>query len=146
MFMGHSEMHFFHQSVQNITFWKKAVILHSLNVFFFLISSSAPRAPTHWKKGRILGTGAFGMVYQCYDQDTGMELAVKQVQLGAMNAEVSKVSFHLWKHLLLHSILHILSPTLSWSEYIRSVYANQRLIPIADSPISMTFFQSPTKF
>ncbi|XP_025111373.1 mitogen-activated protein kinase kinase kinase 3-like isoform X2 [Pomacea canaliculata] len=52
--------------------------------------TKSPRAPTHWKKGRILGTGAFGMVYQCYDQDTGMELAVKQVQLGAMNAEVSK--------------------------------------------------------
>lgn len=43
-----------------------------------------------WKKGRLLGSGAFGMVYQCYDQDTGIELAVKQVQLGNMNAEVSK--------------------------------------------------------
>ncbi|KAL8610277.1 hypothetical protein ACOMHN_062009 [Nucella lapillus] len=52
--------------------------------------SKSPRAPTHWKKGRVLGTGAFGMVFQCSDQDTGMELAVKQVQLGAMNAEVSK--------------------------------------------------------
>lgn len=52
--------------------------------------SKSPRAPTHWKKGRILGSGAFGMVYQCYDQDTGIELAVKQVQLGNMNAEVSK--------------------------------------------------------
>ncbi|XP_070187854.1 mitogen-activated protein kinase kinase kinase 2-like [Littorina saxatilis] len=52
--------------------------------------SKSPRAPTHWKKGRVLGTGAFGMVFQCYDSDTGVELAVKQVQLGTMNAEVSK--------------------------------------------------------
>lgn len=52
--------------------------------------SKSPRAPTNWKKGRLLGSGAFGMVYQCYDQDTGIELAVKQVQLGNMNAEVSK--------------------------------------------------------
>ncbi|KAK7502421.1 hypothetical protein BaRGS_00006374 [Batillaria attramentaria] len=52
--------------------------------------SKSPRAPTHWKKGKVLGSGAFGMVYQCYDQDTGIELAVKQVQLGNMNAEVSK--------------------------------------------------------
>lgn len=58
-----------------------------LCVYVFL----APRAPTHWKKGRILGAGAFGVVYQCCDQETGMELAVKQVQLGTMNAEVSKV-------------------------------------------------------
>lgn len=52
--------------------------------------SKSPRAPTHWKLGRKLGSGAFGCVYQCYDQDTGVELAVKQVQLGIMNADVSR--------------------------------------------------------
>ena len=65
----------------------------ALIIFVDIVWLSAPRAPTHWKKGKVLGSGAFGMVYQCMDQDTGMELAVKQVQLGAMNAEVSRVSW-----------------------------------------------------
>lgn len=52
----------------------------------------APRAPTNWKRGRLLGPGAFGEVYLCYDEDSGRELAVKQVQISADNAEVSKVN------------------------------------------------------
>ncbi|XP_052834448.1 mitogen-activated protein kinase kinase kinase 2 [Octopus bimaculoides] len=52
--------------------------------------SKSPRAPTNWKKGRLLGPGAFGEVYLCYDEDSGRELAVKQVQISADNAEVSK--------------------------------------------------------
>lgn len=35
--------------------------------------------PANWKKGRILGSGAFGQVFLCFDTDTGRELAVKQV-------------------------------------------------------------------
>ncbi|CAG5121039.1 unnamed protein product, partial [Candidula unifasciata] len=52
--------------------------------------SKSPRAPTNWKRGRLLGSGAFGEVYLCCDSDSSIELAVKQVQLGALNAEVSK--------------------------------------------------------
>uniref|UniRef100_H0UZM2 mitogen-activated protein kinase kinase kinase n=1 Tax=Cavia porcellus TaxID=10141 RepID=H0UZM2_CAVPO len=42
--------------------------------------SRSPRAPTNWRLGKLLGQGAFGRVYLCYDVDTGRELAVKQVQ------------------------------------------------------------------
>ncbi|CAL1529034.1 unnamed protein product [Lymnaea stagnalis] len=52
--------------------------------------SKSPRAPTNWKRGKLLGSGAFGEVYLCCDSDSSIELAVKQVQLGNMNAEVSK--------------------------------------------------------
>ena len=52
---------------------------------------AAPSAPKNWKKGKLLGAGAFGQVYQCYDEDAGLELAVKQVTLDASNQEVSKV-------------------------------------------------------
>ena len=53
----------------------------------------APRCPINWKKGKQLGVGAFGEVFMCYDVDSGVELAVKQVQLGDLNAETSKVRF-----------------------------------------------------
>lgn len=43
-----------------------------------------------WKRGRILGSGGFGSVYLCYDVDTGVELAVKQVQIYCQSEEVSK--------------------------------------------------------
>ena len=42
---------------------------------------SALYVPRRWKRGRILGSGAFGQVFLCYDIDTGRELAVKQVAL-----------------------------------------------------------------
>jgi hypothetical protein len=50
-----------------------------------------PRAPTNWKKGKILGVGGFGQVFLCYDHDTGREMAVKQVQIFNANDLVSKV-------------------------------------------------------
>lgn len=34
-----------------------------------------------WKKGELLGTGAFGCVYQALNLDTGQLMAVKQVLL-----------------------------------------------------------------
>ncbi|XP_061127907.1 mitogen-activated protein kinase kinase kinase 2 isoform X2 [Syngnathus typhle] len=40
--------------------------------------SRSPRAPTNWRLGKLLGQGAFGRVFLCYDADTGRELAVKQ--------------------------------------------------------------------
>ena len=52
---------------------------------------TAPRAPENWKIGPKLGSGAFGVVYLCFDHETGRELAVKQVKLDGVNAEVSKV-------------------------------------------------------
>uniref|UniRef100_A0A3P9J7H4 Mitogen-activated protein kinase kinase kinase 2 n=1 Tax=Oryzias latipes TaxID=8090 RepID=A0A3P9J7H4_ORYLA len=52
--------------------------------------SAAPRAPTNWRLGKLLGQGAFGRVYLCYDADTGRELAVKQVQFDPESPETSK--------------------------------------------------------
>jgi len=50
-----------------------------------------PVAPTKWKKGRILGVGGFGQVFLCYDEETGRELAVKQVQFFTTREHISKV-------------------------------------------------------
>lgn len=52
----------------------------------------APRAPTNWRLGKLLGQGAFGRVFLCYDADTGRELAVKQVQFDPDSPETSKVN------------------------------------------------------
>lgn len=56
-----------------------------------MIVPPAPRAPTNWRLGKLLGQGAFGRVYLCYDADTGRELAVKQVQFDPESPETSKV-------------------------------------------------------
>lgn len=56
-----------------------------------MIVRAAPRAPTNWRLGKLLGQGAFGRVYLCYDADTGRELAVKQVQFDPESPETSKV-------------------------------------------------------
>ncbi|XP_022104396.1 mitogen-activated protein kinase kinase kinase 2-like isoform X2 [Acanthaster planci] len=53
-------------------------------------NAKSPRAPVNWRKGKILGQGAFGVVYLCYDADTGRELAVKQVPLDNNNTEARK--------------------------------------------------------
>jgi hypothetical protein len=52
--------------------------------------NKSPKAPKQWRKGRLLGQGAFGQVYLCMDLETGMEMAVKQVQLTGSNSETSK--------------------------------------------------------
>ncbi|ELK32872.1 Mitogen-activated protein kinase kinase kinase 2 [Myotis davidii] len=52
--------------------------------------SRSPRAPINWRLGKLLGQGAFGRVYLCYDVDTGRELAVKQVQFDPERPETSK--------------------------------------------------------
>nr|XP_057908050.1 mitogen-activated protein kinase kinase kinase 2 isoform X4 [Doryrhamphus excisus] len=54
--------------------------------------SRSPRAPTNWRLGKLLGQGAFGRVFLCYDADTGRELAVKQVQFDPESPETSKGS------------------------------------------------------
>lgn len=52
----------------------------------------APQAPVNWRLGKLLGRGAFGEVYLCYDADTGRELSVKQVPFDPDSQETSKVS------------------------------------------------------
>ncbi|KAI2649018.1 Mitogen-activated protein kinase kinase kinase 3 [Labeo rohita] len=50
----------------------------------------SPRAPVNWRQGKLLGRGAFGEVYLCYDVDTGRELAAKQVPFDPECQETSK--------------------------------------------------------
>ncbi|KAG9356042.1 hypothetical protein JZ751_000886 [Albula glossodonta] len=52
--------------------------------------SKSPQAPVNWRLGKLLGRGAFGEVYLCYDADTGRELAVKQVPFDPECQETSK--------------------------------------------------------
>ncbi|XP_028972041.1 mitogen-activated protein kinase kinase kinase 22 isoform X2 [Esox lucius] len=51
---------------------------------------NSPRAPVNWRQGKLLGRGAFGEVYLCYDADTGRELAAKQVPFDPDCQETSK--------------------------------------------------------
>ncbi|KAK5849637.1 hypothetical protein PBY51_013956 [Eleginops maclovinus] len=53
-------------------------------------SAKSPRAPVNWRQGKLLGRGAFGEVYLCYDADTGRELAAKQVPFDTDCQETSK--------------------------------------------------------
>lgn len=48
-----------------------------------------------WQRGRQIGQGAFGTVYQGLVHATGQEIAVKQVQLPRDNANSGKVSEHI---------------------------------------------------
>ncbi|XP_073486132.1 mitogen-activated protein kinase kinase kinase 3-like isoform X2 [Aquarana catesbeiana] len=50
----------------------------------------SPQAPENWRLGKLLGRGAFGEVYLCYDVDRGRELAVKQVPFDPDSQETSK--------------------------------------------------------
>nr|XP_020651774.1 mitogen-activated protein kinase kinase kinase 3 isoform X2 [Pogona vitticeps] len=54
------------------------------------IPTKSPSAPVNWRRGKLLGQGAFGCVYLCYDVDTGRELAAKQVQFDPDSPETSK--------------------------------------------------------
>ncbi|NP_001089288.1 mitogen-activated protein kinase kinase kinase 22 L homeolog [Xenopus laevis] len=53
-------------------------------------NNKSPQAPENWRLGKLLGRGAFGEVYLCYDVDTGRELAVKQVPFDPDSQETSK--------------------------------------------------------
>ncbi|XP_053715632.1 mitogen-activated protein kinase kinase kinase 22 isoform X3 [Synchiropus splendidus] len=53
-------------------------------------TAKSPRAPVNWRQGKLLGRGAFGEVYLCYDADTGRELAAKQVPFDPECQETSK--------------------------------------------------------
>ncbi|KAJ1099400.1 hypothetical protein NDU88_004501 [Pleurodeles waltl] len=54
------------------------------------LPSKSPQTPVNWRLGKLLGRGAFGEVYLCYDADTGRELAVKQVPFDPESQETSK--------------------------------------------------------
>ncbi|XP_068605832.1 mitogen-activated protein kinase kinase kinase 3 [Brachionichthys hirsutus] len=54
------------------------------------VTHKSPSAPMTWRRGKLLGQGAFGRVYLCYDVDTGRELAAKQVQFDPESPETSK--------------------------------------------------------
>ncbi|VIO95238.1 Protein kinase domain containing protein [Brugia malayi] len=43
--------------------------------------TSTPCAPTNWKQGKCIGSGAFGKVYVCVDVDTGKEVALKRFNI-----------------------------------------------------------------
>lgn len=62
------------------------------SLFNPLFSHVALQAPVNWRLGKLLGRGAFGEVYLCYDADTGRELSVKQVPFDPDSQETSKVS------------------------------------------------------
>lgn len=73
------------------------VSLAAVPEYWFIVFYRCPftdlTVPRNWKRGRILGSGAFGQVFLCYDIDTGRELAVKQVTIvkGTTADAVSKV-------------------------------------------------------
>lgn len=54
------------------------------------VPHKSPSAPLTWRRGKLLGQGAFGRVYLCYDVDTGRELAAKQVHFDPASPETSK--------------------------------------------------------
>ncbi|XP_043911130.1 mitogen-activated protein kinase kinase kinase 3 [Protopterus annectens] len=54
------------------------------------VPTKSPSAPVNWRRGKLLGQGAFGRIYLCYDVDTGRELAAKQVQFDPDSPETSK--------------------------------------------------------
>jgi len=45
----------------------------------------------NWKKGKKLGAGGFGQVFVCHDQDTGRDLAVKEVSVACSPEIATKV-------------------------------------------------------
>ncbi|XP_035156307.1 mitogen-activated protein kinase kinase kinase 3 isoform X2 [Callithrix jacchus] len=63
---------------------------NSLSVQERNVPTKSPSAPINWRRGKLLGQGAFGRVYLCYDVDTGRELASKQVQFDPDSPETSK--------------------------------------------------------
>lgn len=57
---------------------------------FLKETAKSPRPPTKWEYDRKLGVGAFGVVYQCHDVETGRILAVKEVNIDDDNPKANK--------------------------------------------------------
>ena len=57
-------------------------------------SSKAPETlSVHWRKGNLIGEGAYGKVYECLNIETGEILAVKHVELsGDRNTIVREIT------------------------------------------------------
>ncbi|XP_020581173.1 mitogen-activated protein kinase kinase kinase NPK1-like [Phalaenopsis equestris] len=52
-------------------------------------------SPIRWRKGELIGCGAFGHVYMGMNLDSGELLAVKQVLIGTSNASKEKAQAHI---------------------------------------------------
>ncbi|XP_041022306.1 mitogen-activated protein kinase kinase kinase 2-like isoform X2 [Juglans microcarpa x Juglans regia] len=57
--------------------------------------SSLPPPPIRWRKGELIGYGAFGHVYMGMNLDSGELLAVKQVLIAAKSASKDKAQAHI---------------------------------------------------
>ncbi|XP_042482219.1 mitogen-activated protein kinase kinase kinase NPK1-like [Macadamia integrifolia] len=58
-----------------------------------IVKDNAP--PIRWRKGELIGCGAFGRVYMGMNLDSGELLAVKQVLIPANNASKEKAQTHI---------------------------------------------------
>ncbi|XP_025603653.1 mitogen-activated protein kinase kinase kinase NPK1 isoform X1 [Arachis hypogaea] len=59
------------------------------------VAAAAPPPPTiRWRKGELIGCGAFGQVYVGMNLDSGELLAVKQVLIAASSASKEKAQAH----------------------------------------------------
>ncbi|XP_030534849.1 mitogen-activated protein kinase kinase kinase NPK1 [Rhodamnia argentea] len=68
------------------------------SIAFSKVSPSAPKdnAPAiRWRKGELIGCGAFGRVYMGMNLDSGELLAVKQVLIAANSASKEKAQAHI---------------------------------------------------
>ncbi|XVF06103.1 hypothetical protein REPUB_Repub06bG0019200 [Reevesia pubescens] len=57
-------------------------------------SPSHPPPPIRWRKGELIGSGAFGRVYMGMNLDSGELLAVKEVLIAANSASKEKAQAH----------------------------------------------------
>ena len=118
---------FFSQRLLKTTFVQVQPKLPSL--IFFFNKTDGKSAPTNWRKGKMLGSGAFGKVYLAYDADTGRELAVKQVELNNDNTQlVTKVNFCI-KCLVLGSTLIFTS----WFCFVEFYLTYQKFLIILEN-------------
>uniref|UniRef100_A0A915AFT3 Protein kinase domain-containing protein n=1 Tax=Parascaris univalens TaxID=6257 RepID=A0A915AFT3_PARUN len=70
-------------------------------------SANTPRAPTNWKQGKCIGSGAFGQVFLCYDVDTGKEIALKRLHFARGDTHLKKQVVQLENEInLLSTIQH----------------------------------------
>lgn len=75
-------------------------------------SGSEASGPVEWKKGELIGKGAFGKVYMAMNKQTGELIAVKQVQLSTQEdqelAKSIQSEIRLMRHLRHPNIVNLL--------------------------------------